>query len=151
MSSDPYPDVERELGLLLRRARASAGAVAARVHPDLDPGAYPLLVRIRQVPGIRAAELAAHVGVGKPTISRQLQRLEGLGLVARRPDPQDSRGQLLELTPEGDRRVQETIEARRAWLRGALAAWPEADVEALARALAQLNVALSEAAHPTPR
>lgn len=137
------PDLERELGLLLRRARASAGAVATDVHPDLEPAAYPLLLRVLQLPGIRAADLAAHVGVGRATISRQLRRLEELGLLTRRPDPHDSRGQLLELTPEGDRRVAAAAHARRQWLRDALADWSADDVAGLATALGRLNEAIA--------
>ena len=140
--SDVNARVERELGLLLRRAHASSSAVAARVHPDLDAAAYPLLVRIAAEPGVRASELAEHVGVGRATISRQVRRLEEVGLLVRRTDPDDSRGQLLELTAEGTRRLTEAQEARRVWLRSALASWDDDDVAVLATALEHLNVTL---------
>lgn len=143
--TDSNDRVERELGLLLRRAHASSSAVAARVHPDLDAGAYPLLVRIDRTPGVRSSELAEHVGVGRATISRQVRRLEQLGLVSRRPDPQDSRGQLLELTAEGARRLADAQDARRVWLRSALSSWTEDDVAGLATALERLNTTLDEA------
>jgi DNA-binding MarR family transcriptional regulator len=142
--TDANSRVERELGLLLRRAHASSSAVAAQVHPDLDAAAYPLLVRIAAVPGVRASDLAEHVGVGRATISRQLRRLEDLGLLVRRPDPEDSRGQLLELTSEGTRRLTEAQEARRAWLRSALASWADDDVAVLATSLERLNGTLDE-------
>lgn len=140
--TDPNSRVERELGLLLRRAHASSSTVAARVHPDLDAAAYPLLVRIAADPGVRASELADHVGVGRATISRQVRRLEQLGLLVRRPDPDDSRGQLLGLTGEGARRLTEAQEARRAWLREALSSWSDDDVGVLADALERLNLTL---------
>ncbi len=143
--TDPNARVERELGLLLRRAHASSSAVAARVHPDLDAGAYPLLVRIHLTPGVRSSELAHHVGVGRATISRQVRRLEELGLVQRRPDPEDSRGQLLALTTEGTRRLTGAQEARRAWLAAALSSWTDDDVAGLATALERLNLTLDEA------
>lgn len=148
MATDPddgFSLVEAELGLLLRRARAAAGAVAAKVHPELDPAAYPLLVRVAQSPGTRAADLAAHVGVGRATISRQLRRLEELGFLTRSPDPQDVRGQLLELTPEGARRVASVADARRQWLRDALSSWSPQDVATLGSSLAQLNGAVTRA------
>lgn len=141
--ADPFPELEQELGLLLRRARASAGAVAAKVHPDLDPGAYPLLVHISHVPGVRAAELAAHVGVGRATISRQLRRLEDLGLLERTPDPDDCRAEQLHLTPEGERHVRAGSQARREWLRAALADWSADEVHDLAAALGRLNTAVA--------
>jgi DNA-binding MarR family transcriptional regulator len=142
--SDPNSRVERELGLLLRRAHSSSTAVATRVHPDLDAAAYPLLVRIAGAPGIRSSELADHVGVGRATISRQVKRLEGLGLLSRRPDPDDSRGQHLELTPEGARRLTEAQDARRAWLRSALSSWDADAVATLATSLERLNQTLDE-------
>ena len=142
--TDDNARIERELGLLLRRAHASSSAVAARVHPDLDAAAYPLLVRIARTPGVRSSALADHVGVGRATISRQVRRLETLGMVGRRPDPQDSRGQLLQLTPEGARRLAEAQEARRSWLRSALASWDDAEVAGLAAALERLNTTLDE-------
>jgi len=143
--TDANARVERELGLLLRRAYASSSAVATRVHPDLDAGAYPLLVRIHSSPGVRSSELAQHVGVGRATISRQVRRLEELGLLSRRPDPEDSRGQLLELTAEGARRLTEAQDARRSWLRAALGSWSDDDVEGLADTLERLNLTLDAA------
>ncbi|WP_407343121.1 MarR family winged helix-turn-helix transcriptional regulator [Pengzhenrongella phosphoraccumulans] len=144
--ADPYPSVERELGLLMRRARASAAAVSARVHPDLDAGAYPLLVHIARVPGVRGCDLATHVGVGRATISRQLHRLVELGLITRKPDPHDARGQQLELTPEGTRLVADAGDARRSWLHAALNDWTADDVATLAWSLGRLNEALDGAA-----
>lgn len=38
--------LERELAVFLRRARASSGEMAREVHPDLEPAAYGLLVRL---------------------------------------------------------------------------------------------------------
>ena len=143
--SDPYPRFDRELGLLLRRARASMTAMSERLHPDLDPSAYPLLGHVSRTPGVRSSDLAAHIGVGRATISRQVHRLEALGLVSRRPDPQDARGQLLELTPEGTQFVLEAQDTRRRWLRSALASWPADDVAALAASLGRLNDSLDEA------
>jgi DNA-binding MarR family transcriptional regulator len=73
-----------------------------------------------------------------------VRRLEDLGLVSRRPDPDDSRGQLLELTAEGTRRLTEVQEARRAWLRSALSSWDDDAVATLATSLERLNQTLDE-------
>ena len=70
-----YVDLERELRVLLRRGGAAATAMARRIHPDLEASAYPLLAHIADHPGIRGSELAAHFGVGRASISRQLSRL----------------------------------------------------------------------------
>ncbi|MEV6764558.1 MarR family transcriptional regulator [Streptomyces sp. NPDC051105] len=131
--------LERELTVLLRRARANQGEMAREVHPDLESAAYGLLVRLDECGGQRATELAAYIGVGKATMSRQLRALEELGLIARQPDPADGRAWLVALTDEGRRRVGTVREARRGRYVSQLAHWPRQEVAELARLLHQLN------------
>ena len=143
MVDEQFRQLERELGLLLRRAQASSASISRDVHPDLEPAAYALLALIAATPGIRASDLATTIGVGRGTMSRQLARLGALGLVSRRPDPDDYRGQLLELTDEGRVRFEAAQQARRAFLRNALTAWTADEVEALAVQLGRLNTDLA--------
>lgn len=131
--------LERELTVLLRRARANQGEMAREVHPDLESAAYGLLVRLDEFGPQRATELAAYIGVGKATMSRQLRALEDLGLVAREPDPADGRAWLVALTQEGQDRVRRVREARRARYAGRLADWDPREVGELARLLHELN------------
>jgi DNA-binding MarR family transcriptional regulator len=147
--TDPVARLESELGLLLRRARASADRLARQVHPDLEPSAYPLLSRIEREPDVRASELAEHIGVGRGTMSRQLGRIEQLGLIERRPDPDDSRGQLIRVTPEGARRVEAARVARRRYLEQALGAWSPQERALLADQLHRHNDALAAAPRST--
>ena len=130
-----FLSLERELTVLLRRARASQGEMAREVHPDLESAAYGLLVRLEERGGQRATELAAFIGVGKATMSRQLRALEDLGLVAREPDPADGRAWLVRLTEEGHRRVSKVRDARRARYVRQLAHWDAREVAELARLL----------------
>lgn len=109
-----YLSLERELTVLFRRARANQGEMAREVHPDLETAAYGLLIRLDECGRQRATELAAYIGVGKATMSRQLRALEDLGLVAREPDPADGRAWLVHLTDEGHQRVSKVRDARRA-------------------------------------
>ncbi|HEY8983585.1 MAG TPA: MarR family transcriptional regulator [Streptomyces sp.] len=125
--------------MLLRRARANQGEMAREVHPDLEPAAYGLLVRLEETGRRRATELAAYIGVGKATMSRQLRALEELGLIAREPDPADGRAWLVDLTEEGRRRVSRVREARRAIYVSQLAHWDRREVAELARLIAELN------------
>ncbi|MFF4361689.1 MarR family winged helix-turn-helix transcriptional regulator [Streptomyces sp. NPDC001604] len=134
-----YLSLERELTVLLRRARASQGEMAREVHPDLESAAYGLLVRLDEHDRLRATELAAYIGVGKATMSRQLRALEDLGLVAREPDPADGRAWLVHLTEEGHRRVSRVRDARRARYVSQLAHWDRREVAELARLLGELN------------
>jgi DNA-binding MarR family transcriptional regulator len=134
-----FLSLERELTVLLRRARASQGEMAREVHPDLESAAYGLLVRLEECGGQRATDLAAYIGVGKATMSRQLRALEELGLVAREPDPADGRAWLVALTDDGRRRVGQVREARRARYVSQLAHWDRREVAELARLLHELN------------
>jgi DNA-binding MarR family transcriptional regulator len=131
--------LERELTVFLRRARANQGEMAREVHPDLESSAYGLLVRLDESGGQRATDLAAYIGVGKATMSRQLRALEELGLIAREPDPADGRAWLVRLTDEGRSRVGRVREARRARYVRKLAHWDRHEVAELARLLHQLN------------
>ncbi|MBO3088304.1 MarR family winged helix-turn-helix transcriptional regulator [Cellulomonas dongxiuzhuiae] len=139
MTDDPVLRVERELGLFLRRARAASAGLARTVHPDLDASAYLLLAAVARTPGTRASDLADLLGVGRGTMSRQVTRLERLGLLTRSADPRDSRSQPLTLTEEGARRLAHARTGRQQYLRDSLVAWPAEELTHLADLLARLN------------
>ncbi|WP_338677948.1 MarR family transcriptional regulator [Streptomyces sp. SCSIO 30461] len=131
--------LERELAVFLRRARANSGEMAREVHPELEPAAYGLLVRLEECGRQRATDLAVYFGVGKATMSRQLRALEQLGIVAREPDPADGRASLVRLTDEGLARFRSVRNARRQTYVHKLADWDRGEVAELARLLHQLN------------
>lgn len=147
MTPPPSPDpglqpverLEAEVGVLLRRARRFSAQIARDVHPDLEPGAYSILVRLSGTGGERLTDVAAAFGVGKPTVSRQVAVLEQLRLLDRSPDPLDARAQVLRLTPEGAQRLDRARTARRQRFRELLQQWPEDDVTALADLLHRFN------------
>ncbi|GAA1865736.1 MarR family winged helix-turn-helix transcriptional regulator [Myceligenerans crystallogenes] len=129
---DPFTALERELRLVIRRAQSSGTKIAQRVHPELEASAYPLLAHIAQFPGTRGSDLAAHFGVGRATVSRQLSRLADLGLVERDTDPEDSRGQRITLTADGEQRFARARASRVEMFARALADWDRDDVRQLA-------------------
>ncbi|MEV6399874.1 MarR family transcriptional regulator [Streptomyces sp. NPDC051907] len=131
--------LERELAVFLRRARASSGEMAREVHPELEPAAYGLLVRLEEAGQQRATALAGYFGVGKATMSRQLRALDELGLIAREPDPADGRASLVRLTDEGRARFRRVRDARRDRYVRKLAGWDRGEIAELARLLHQLN------------
>ncbi|MFK4223498.1 MarR family winged helix-turn-helix transcriptional regulator [Streptomyces sp. NPDC019890] len=131
--------LERELAVFLRRARASSGEMAREVHPELEPAAYGLLVRLEEAGQQRATDLAGYFGVGKATMSRQLRALDELGLVTREPDPADGRASLVRLTEEGRARFRRVRDARRERYVSKLAGWDRGEIAELARLLHQLN------------
>ncbi|WP_225215453.1 MarR family winged helix-turn-helix transcriptional regulator, partial [Cellulomonas avistercoris] len=83
--------------------------------------------------------LAELLGVGRGTMSRQVTRLERIGLLTRTADPHDSRSQPLTLTEEGARRLAHARSGRQQYLRDSLAAWRVEELTHLAELLARLN------------
>jgi DNA-binding MarR family transcriptional regulator len=143
MSEQSFRAMEEELSILIRRARARSLETAREVHPELDADAYGLLAALDRADSSRITDLAAAIGVGKGTMSRQVRGLEELGMVRRTADPADRRAFQLELTEDGRRRYRAARDARRARLRRELASWPEDDVTQLASLLHRLNVRIA--------
>jgi DNA-binding MarR family transcriptional regulator len=142
MGDDAVEMVEHELAVLLRRARAFSGQFAREFHPDLDAGAYALMVWLDDVGSARLTDMATFFGVGKPTVSRQVQLLERLDLITRTTDDNDRRAQTLSLTADGAARLHLVRDARRGRFRTMLAPWPEPEVAALGNLLGRLNQAM---------
>ncbi|MFC5995405.1 MarR family winged helix-turn-helix transcriptional regulator [Pseudonocardia hispaniensis] len=141
-TSDHDAQVERlaqQLSLLLRRARRMMREAAGRIHPEIDAGAYAVLLVIAQAGPLRLVELAEELGLDKSTMSRQVWALLRLGLVERRPDPADGRAFLLELSPMGRERFAELNECRRRGWREKLAHWSTAEIAGLADGLERLG------------
>src|SRR6476660_1858079 len=148
-AGDPAPDtagayaaldaVENQLSLLWRRARSMSQQLSRQVHPEMEPAAYGLLSVLRTKGPIRLTELASCIGVGKPSVSRQVAFLEGLGLVSKAADPLDGRAQAIRLTPEGEERMHQVQDARREVFRERLAEWHAGELEAFAGYMAKLN------------
>lgn len=134
-----FLELEREISVFLRRARAASGVLAREVHPELEAAAYGLMLRLEDSGPQRATDLAAYFGVGKATMSRQLRALEGLGLIDRAPDPADGRASLVRLTEEGRARFTVVRRARRQRYVRQLSAWDRGEIAELARLLHQFN------------
>lgn len=125
--------------MLLRRARGISGQLARDLHPELEPGAYGLLLRVLTTDGARATDLASYLGIGKPTVSRQLATLERLGLIERSRDTEDARAQVVTLTASGREQVGRVQALRRAHFLERLSSWSDDDVQLLADLLGRFN------------
>ncbi|MGW0563488.1 MarR family winged helix-turn-helix transcriptional regulator [Streptomyces sp. NPDC003016] len=134
--------IERELTAFARRARAAA----ARLHPGLPLVSYTLLAHINDQRGCRATDLAAHYLLDKSTVSRQVGSLETLGLVERRPDPDDHRVQVLHPTRAGAELLSATHASRHTAFQERLADWSEEDLTRFAAYLLRYN----QAGQPDP-
>jgi DNA-binding MarR family transcriptional regulator len=136
---ESFVRLEREIGLLLRRARAISTRLAAELHPDLDGAAYGLLALLQDAGPLRASDLVTRLGLDKSTVSRQVATLVELGLVDRTADPVDGRAQVLTPSAEGSARLERIRAARRARWEADMSDWPADDVARLADLLGRLN------------
>lgn len=138
-------DLEQELSVLWRRARASSHRIAREVHPDMEPSAYGLMVLLHQQGPMRLTDLAAAVGVGKPSLSRQVAMLQALGLVEKHADPEDGRAQPINLTEVGAARLEGTATARKEHFRRTWTGWEAEELSTLVRLLHKLNASVRRA------
>lgn len=140
-------EVEQQLSMLWRRARSNSHKVARQVHPEMEPAAYGLLLILQREGQMRLTDLAANIGVGKPSVSRQVSLLERLGLVQKTADPVDGRAQSITLTASGLRQLTAAQSARKEVFHGLMAEWALDDVASLGQLLAQLNETYSAKDH----
>jgi DNA-binding MarR family transcriptional regulator len=87
----------------------------------------------------RVTDLAAHQAVAQPTMTALIGRLEGRGLVARRPDPDDARATRIAITPAGRDALHTRRQRRADHVAQRLDALTEAERAALAAALPALR------------
>jgi DNA-binding MarR family transcriptional regulator len=135
-------------GFLSSPQRDDALLRAAGVR--LDRALFPLLVRLAAEGGLSVGRLADQVGRDHTTVSRQLAKLEGLGLVRRQGPGPDRRVNAAALTAEGEQVAGAIAQARRRLLSEALAAWSPADRASLADLNRRFVDALVAAAEPRP-
>lgn len=104
----------------------------------LERALFPLLVMIDRLGPIGVVDLAGRVGRDYTTVSRQVARLEELGLCTRRPGARDRRMREAEITPAG-KRATDAVDAARDRIAARLfASWSEADFDQLVRLLGML-------------
>jgi DNA-binding MarR family transcriptional regulator len=96
------------LGRLIRRLRAEAG------QPPV--GQLSVLGRLDREGPASTSDLAAADRMRPQSMAQTVRDLEAGGLVSRRPDPDDRRRALVELTPAGRERLRETRSRREGWL-----------------------------------
>jgi DNA-binding MarR family transcriptional regulator len=87
----------------------------------------------------RATDLAAETYLDLSTVSRQIRSLVDRGLVERAPDPEDRRGVVLSVSPEGLAAYEGYRDQRNDELAGMLQAWPGEDRHELVRLFTRLN------------
>jgi DNA-binding MarR family transcriptional regulator len=104
----------------------------------LDRALFPLLVRIERNGPIGVVELGEQAGRDYTTVSRQVAKLERLGLVSRKSGSADRRVREAVVTPKGRAMVATLNAAREKLLAPVLAKWSEKDRKELVRLLGKL-------------
>lgn len=110
----------------------------------LDRALFPLLVGIERVGPIGVVELADRVGRDYTTVSRQVAKLESLGLVERRAGAADRRVREAVVTPKGKAMTDLVDAARDRMGRAIFASWDTQEVDDLVRLMRKFADALND-------
>ena len=122
---------------ILNRPQPDA-ALIATAGVDLDRALFPLLVRVERRGPLGIGELAELCGRDYTTVSRQVAKLEALGLVARQVNAQDARIKEAVVTDAGRRMTRALDAAREKIFAAVLSEWNREDVATLARLMRKL-------------
>jgi DNA-binding MarR family transcriptional regulator len=135
-------ELEAQMAVIGRRMRRVLAERAAAVDPTLGAVAYGVLEHLNRSGECRQTELVGALGSEKGAISRAVQQLVDLGLVARVTDPDDGRAHQIAITAEGASRLQGVVAARRASYAERLADWTPEEIAGLVASLTRYNAAL---------
>ena len=102
--------VRRGVTALSRRFRA------ARLNHGVSPSKLTVLSRLRRAGPLTSSRLAALERIQPQSLTRLIGDLEDRGLVRRRPDLQDRRQILIEITPEAVELLRNDARAQDTWL-----------------------------------
>ena len=112
----------------------------------LDRALFPLLVRLGASGALAVVELADLVGRDHSTVSRQIAKLEALGLVVRAARHEDQRIRAAQITREGEKVVRALTAARQRLFDRLFATWSLRDREAVGRLIRRLADTMHQAA-----
>ena len=116
--------------------------ILTRAGVSLDTALFPLLVRVSMQPDLTIGALADQVGRDYSTVSRQITRLQDLGLVHSEPSQTDRRQRVLSVTATGKNALKKIARARNSVMSEALDGWSPAEIAELARMTTRLAAAM---------
>jgi DNA-binding MarR family transcriptional regulator len=119
------------VGLMNRPQRDTALLHEAGV--SLDRALFPLLIAVERKGPVGVVELGELVGRDYTTVSRQIAKLDDLGLITRRPSKADRRVREAVISAKG-KKVTGAIDAARERMAAVLfAKWSKRDLQDLSR------------------
>ncbi|MFJ9770348.1 MarR family winged helix-turn-helix transcriptional regulator [Kitasatospora sp. NPDC101157] len=136
---------EAVVRLRLAIGRLNRQLVRASGDQDLTSAQLSALARVEQHGPLRLGELAAREGVAVPSMVRTVAPLVADGLIAKTPDPEDGRSQLLTPTPRGRDTLARIRRERTALLARRSTRLSPEQCRALEAALPLLELLLEEA------
>ena len=110
----------------------------------LDRALFPLLVLIERAGPIGVVELADRVGRDYTTVSRQVAKLDELGLADRRASAADKRVREALVTSRGKAMTDRIDAARERIGRSIFASWNEQDIDDLVRLMRKFADAVKQ-------
>ena len=144
-------EFERDLLFLLhdvaRLVRVDADK-RARAH-GMTRAQWGILIWLDRQPGISQKELAELLEVEPITVARLVDRLEGRGMVERRPDPRDRRIWRLHLSHPAHQVLLEINEQRADMATMVTEGVNQKSQTIMIEALARMKATLTRASHPT--
>lgn len=114
----------------------------------LDRALFPLLIGVAKIGPVGVGELADRVGRDYTTVSRQIAKLDSLGLVERAASEQDARVRVASITPTGKSMTDAIDRAREVKAHALFASWNAADFDNLVHLMQRLAGAIEG---PDPR
>ncbi len=106
--------------------------------PGLSVPQFRILVMLNRHQGASLSEVAEHMGLTLPSISKMVDGLVVRDLLTRETDPGDRRRLTLSLTPAGHSSMQTAYAATQTYLAGRLETLAASEREALIQAMAAL-------------
>lgn len=144
--TDERPDLDGSalsiVGRTVRLARHFERAIQTALATfDLSIGEFEVLAVLRRVGSpyqLSPTDLYKAVLLSSGAMTNRVDRLEQAGLVMRTPDPNDRRGVLVSLTPQGLKLIDEVIAAHFANVKRLLSPLTAAEQKTLTALLRQL-------------